>query len=297
MTISRLGSIVTLLCASLAGRAAAQQPTVVPLTAAADTARPGERPNGALLHPGSFVYRLSSRRDTLFIPLGVRTVVVSEATVAGTPAWLIAESRTGTVVETSDSLYLARADLAPERWVAAIGRTQLAASFARDSMFAALQTYQGRSSFSAAVPPGTLLSGGMVDRVVELLPLQAGYRTETSLLLVDMGGPRAVPATVSVEREDPVALSDRTVDCWVVLLQAGATVERLWVTKESPQVVKTEQATGAGLLSALLEPAPPVPTVIAAGAPATPVAAPVAELPLPAGILYPPRCPPPCRTP
>jgi hypothetical protein len=296
MTISRLGFVAAVLSTSLAATAAAQQPVLVPITA--DTPPRAGRPNGALVRTGSLVYRLSSRRDTLFTPLGVRTVVVSEATMAGAPAWLIVESRTGTVVETSDSLYLARADLAPERWVAAIGRTQLAVSFARDSMFAAMQTYQGRTSFSAAVPPGTLLSGGMVDRVVELLPLQAGFRTETSLLLVDIGGPRTVPATVSVEREDPVALADRTVDCWVVLLQAGAIVERLWVTKESPQVVKTEQLTGVGLLSALLEPAAPtVSAVIAAGAPTPPAPGPLAELPLPAGILYPPRCPPPCRAP
>ena len=31
---------------------------------------PFERPNGALLRPGSFVYQLSSRRDTVVTPLG-----------------------------------------------------------------------------------------------------------------------------------------------------------------------------------------------------------------------------------
>ena len=61
-------------------------------------------------------------------------------------------------------------------------------------------------------------------------------------------------AELLVDREERLVLPGRTVDCWVMLLRGGSLEERLWVTKESPRVVKTEQATGAGLLTAVLLP-------------------------------------------
>ncbi len=265
----------------------AQQPTPPNTPATTGDSLPVfDRLNGALLRPGTLTYRLQSRRDTLVTPLGTRTVAVAETALDGTPTWLIAESRIGTVVETSDSLYLTRADLAPERWVASIGRTQLAASFTRDTMFAAMQTYQGRASFAVAVPPGVLLTSGMVDRIVELLPLQAGYHTAATLLLLELGLPRTQPARIAVEREESCGLPDRPGDCWVVVLRAGAGEQRLWVTTQAPRVVKTEQATSVGLLTSVLtqEILPPPPTVVAT----------VPSQAAPPAARYPPRCPPPC---
>jgi hypothetical protein len=215
---------------------------------------PFARPNGLLLRPGSFVYQLSSRRDTLVTPLGQRTVVVSETSFAGSPAWLIAESRTGTPVPTTDSLYLARSDLSPNRWLATNGQSQLASSFSRDSMFVAMQTYQGRASFVTGLSSGALLTAGMVERIIELMPLELGFRTGATIVLFEMGAPRAIPAELRVDQEDKLEVAGRTVDCWIVVLRAGALEERLWVSKEAPRVMKTEQATGAGILTAVLRP-------------------------------------------
>lgn len=215
---------------------------------------PFESPNGMLLRAGTLVYQLSSRRDTLVTPLGQRTVVVTETTFAGAPSWLIAESRAGTVVPTTDSLFLARSDLSPVRWLATNGRAQLASSFGRDSMFVAMQSYQGRASFVTALPAGALLTAGMVERIVELLPLEIGFRTGATIVLFEMGTPRAIPAEVRVDAQEPLVLADRTVDCWVVVLRAGTLEERLWVTRDSPRVVKTEQVTAGGLLTAVLQP-------------------------------------------
>ena len=266
-----------LLLAAASGRAEAQAVPTPPLTpldapprtssmainfdaedslakVAVESLPPFERPNGLLLRPGTLVYRLSSRRDTLVTPLGQRTVVVVETTFAGAPSWLIAESRTGTPVVTTDSLFLARADLSPTRWVATNGSAQLASSFSRDSMFVAMQSYQGRSSVVTPLPAGALLTAGMVERIVELLPLSVGFRAGATILLFEMGTPRAIPAELRVDGGEPVTLADRTVDCWVVTLRAGSLQERLWVSKEAPRVVKTEQTTGLGVLTATLQP-------------------------------------------
>jgi hypothetical protein len=166
--------------------------------------------------------------------------------------WLIAESRTGTPLQTSDSLYVTRVDLAPVRWTASAGRMQLATSFTRDSLFGAMQSYQGRSSFATALPPGVLLTPGMVERVVELLPLGVGYRAAASLVLFELGSPRVVPAQLLVDRDETVQSGGKPLDCWVVVLRAGPTEEQLWVSKEGARVVKTEQAGQGAVVTALL---------------------------------------------
>ena len=214
-----------------------------------------ERPNGALLRPGMLTYQLSlTKLSGEKVQLGQRTVMVIDTALGGLPAWLIAEARVGTVVETSDSVYLARADLSPERWSATIGRAQMGASFTHDSVFGAVQTYQGRGSFTLPLPEGALLSAGMVERLVELLPLRIGYRVGATLLLIDGPAPRAAPAELVVDRADRIAFGGRTIECWILALRSEALEERLWISKDGSRVVRTEQATADGLFATILQP-------------------------------------------
>lgn len=232
-------------------------PTPLPVSAplvAPDSSALFERPNGTQIRPGAFVYDLILTRAGQITPLGLRTVQVVESQVGGAPAWLIAESRTGTVVPTSDSLWVTRGDLTPLRWVATIDRAQLGASFTRDSVFGALQSYAGRSSFSAAVPAGALVTPGMVERIVELLPLRVGYRASASVLVLDMSVARALPAELLVEREERVAAGGGEVECWVVVVRAGVMEQRLWVSKSALRVVRGEQIRAGGVVSAVLRP-------------------------------------------
>jgi hypothetical protein len=227
-------------------------PLVTP-TAVTDSAGYFARPNGMLMRPDSASYMIELRRDTLLVPLGVRTVTVSESTLGGVPDWLVAESRTGTAIATYDSLHLRRADLAPVRWSARNGVSQLAVSFTSDSMFAALQDYQGRGSFGAPIPPGALVTPAMVDRLLALVPLAAGYRSGASLVNIEERGPQAVPATLSVAGEEQVMLGGQAVDCWVVVLRTPTTEKRYWVQKSPQRVVKTERQTTNGTLTELLQ--------------------------------------------
>jgi hypothetical protein len=242
--------VAVALCSSTS--LAAQDPSgtvpgvVAPTTT--DSVFPFERPVGVPMRTESLTYRLSLLRDAGPASLGTRTVEVSESILGGTPTWLITERRTGSAVTTADSLWLARSDLTPLRWVGAIDRTQLGASFAHDSIFGAFQNYAGRSSFAAPMLPGVLVTPGMTERIIEMLPLRSGYRAAASLLLVDMGTPRALPAEIAVEREERTRTSSGDADCWVVSLRAGAMEERLWVDKGRRLVVRTEQVTAAGRL-------------------------------------------------
>lgn len=227
-------------------------PAVTP-TAVTDSAGYFARPNGMLMHPDTATYTLELRRDTVLVPLGARTVVVSASTLGGVPDWLVAESRTGTAIATYDSLHLRRVDLAPVRWTARNGVSQLAVSFTADSMFAALQDYQGRGSFAAGIPPGALITPAMVDRLLALVPLGAGYRSGASLVNIEERGPQAVPATISVEGEERVMLGAQQVDCWLVVLRTPTTEKRYWVQKSPQRVVKTERQAANGTLTEVLQ--------------------------------------------
>ena len=108
-------------------------PGVVAPSAASDSLVPFERPVGAPMRTGVSTYRLSLLRPAGATSLGERTVEVTESLLGGAPTWLVAERRTGSAVPTTDSLWLARGDLTPLRWVGTIDRTQLAAETRRRS--------------------------------------------------------------------------------------------------------------------------------------------------------------------
>ena len=248
-------SLVVAVCTApplIAQEPASTPPGVVAPSPATDSLAPLALARDVALRAGISTYRLSLVRDGGPTSLGARTVDVRETTIGGTAAWLIAEQRTGTAVPTVDSLWLARADLAPIRWVGVIDRTQLAASFNRDSVFGAVQSYAGRFSFGAPVMPGVLVTPGMTERVIEQLPLAVGYRAAGSLLLVDMGTPRGLPVELFVEREERIRLPSGDVDCWVAVLHAGAMEQRLWVDRARRVVVRTEQTGAAGKVIAEL---------------------------------------------
>lgn len=253
MSIHLMWSVVV--AAALPCALAAQAtpaPVVVP-PASTDTLPPFERPNGALLRTGTLTYTLSlTKPGGATIALGTRTVTVSEAQLGGTASWLVADARTGTVVPTSDSVYVARADLAPARWIATSGPSRLGASFSRDSAFGAVDGYQGRSSFALAVPSNVVLSAGMLERVLELLPLREGYNVAASLLLVEGASQRVVPAEIIVRPPESVLAGGLAVDAWLVLVRWGANEERLWIARDASRVVRTEQAVAEGVLTSVL---------------------------------------------
>jgi hypothetical protein len=245
---------IAMMLTVLAVGVAQGQVPVSATSSAPDTLASFARPNGAILRAGTLIYSLSLAKSTGGVtPLGTRTVVVSESSLAGSPGWLIVEARRGTAVETTDSVSLARADLTPQRWIATMGTAQLGASFTYDSAFGAISTYQGRASFVIAVPPDALLSGGMVERIIEMLPLRIGYRAASTLVLVPGATPQLVRAEIDVDRDATIDAGGRSIDCWVVALRAGAIEERLWVSKDASRVVRMEQALVDGVLVSVLQ--------------------------------------------
>lgn len=205
------------------------------------------------MRPGSLTYTLTlTAPDGRTVPLGTRVVSVTVASLGGMPSWLIDDARRGTAIETLDSVHVGRSDLSPARWSASIGRSRLAITISRDTMFGVVDSHRGRSSFVAEFPRGALLSAGMMERVIEMLPLRLDYRASASLLFVDGVAPRFVRADISVEREEHVSYAGSRVECWLVVLKAGGLEQRFWVSRERARIVRIEQATAAGIVVAQL---------------------------------------------
>jgi hypothetical protein len=210
------------------------------------------------LRPGEFVYQTTIERDVSTIVLGTRTVSVTQTSYAGSPAWLLLESRSGDGIPAADSLLVDVLSLHPVHWSSTLGRARIVAEFRADSAFGALSAPATRRSIVAGLPAGTIVSGPMLESELRLLPLQSAWEDSTSTLVVTLGGNAVLPTRISVIGEDRVRVPAGQFDCWVVSVHAGDVARGLyWVTKSDPIVVRSSLDVptmgGAQLVSALVQ--------------------------------------------
>jgi hypothetical protein len=211
--------------------------------------------DAAALRPGTFVYETSLERDASTTPLGTRTVSVSQSPIAGSPAWLLLETRTGTAIPAADSLYADPSTIRPIHWSSTIGQAKLAAEFQGDTVYAGASAPQGRRTVIAAVPPRTIVSSAMLETVLRLLPLQLAWEDSMTTLSLSLSGLALYPTRIAVIGEDHVHVGAGDFDCWVVSVHTDASRGLFWVTKTDPIVVRSTLDVpalgGAQLVSAL----------------------------------------------
>lgn len=214
------------------------------------------RPDVALLRPGQFVYQMTLERDVSSIIIGTRTVTVAQSTYAGSPAWLMVESRVGQGIDAADSLYTTVDSLRPIHWGSVQGPSRLAAEFRGDTVYGATTVPGGRRSVITSVPAGTFVSSAMLETVLRLLPLNVAWEDSASTLSITPASNALVPTRLSVIGEDRVQVPAGTFDCWVVAIHAGDQGRGLyWVSKRDPILVRSALDVptlgGAQLVSAL----------------------------------------------
>lgn len=222
--------------------AAAQVPIPAPGQAPVpvDTAGPRRlRVEGGRLTPTSLVYQTSLERDSGTSILGYRTVSASATTYAGVPAWLLVETRFGDGIPATDSLYTTFATLTPMHWGASQGGARLVTEFRGDTTFGGTSAPPGRRSIMAPLPPGTIVSGAMLETMLRVLPLTTGWEDSASVLSVSVSANSTLPARLSVIGEDRVRVPAGTFDCWVVSVRADPARGMYWVTKHDPMVVRS----------------------------------------------------------
>lgn len=195
--------------------------------------------DASTLRPGTFVYETSLERDASTTPLGTRTVSVSQTPIAGAPAWLLLETRTGDGIPAADSLYVDPVTLRPIHWSSTIGQAKLAAEFQGDTLYAGASAPPGRRSVIAAVPPGTIASSAMLETELRLLPLQTAWEDSTNTLSLTLSGLVVYPTRLAVIGEDRVHVGAGDFDCWVVAVHTDVSRGLFWVTKHDPIVVRS----------------------------------------------------------
>lgn len=253
--MGRARSVLRLLtCAVLA----VAGPAVARGQADTSTHRPPPSPSQvdvSALRPGTFVYETSLERDASTTPLGTRMVSVSQSPIAGSPAWLLLETRTGDGVPSADSLYTDLASLRPIHWSSTIGQAKLAAEFQGDTVYAGASAPQGRRSVIAAVPARAIASSAMLETVLRLLPLQPAWEDSTTTLSLSLSGLVVYPTRLAVIGEDRVHVGAGDFDCWVVSVKTDVSRGLFWVTKTDPIVVRSTLDVpalgGAQLVSSL----------------------------------------------
>jgi hypothetical protein len=178
-------------------------------------------------------------RDSAIV-IGQREVLLSEASYAGSPAWLLVETRTG-LVPASESLFVAP-DLRPLHWSSVLGTARLGAEFVGDSIYGASTMSAGKQNVVILGRPDLLVSGPMVELLVPLLPLWSSWADSVGVLGVDLVTNQVTPAELAVIGEEDVALDSSTVrHSWVVALRSGARHVLFWIDKDSGAALRVQQ--------------------------------------------------------
>ena len=212
------------------------------------------------LRSGQFTYQATLESGSGTTIIGTRTVTISPATYAGSPAWLLFEARTGDGIGASDSLFLDFTSLRPVHWSSTLGEARVAAEFRSDTAFGGVTSPVGRRSMVLGMPDRTLVNATMLETMLRLAPLQTVWEDSTSMLSIALGDNAVLPARMSVIGDDRVRVPAGTFDCWVVSVHADQGRGLYWVTKQNPIVVRSAVDVptlgGAQLVNSLVSATP-----------------------------------------
>jgi hypothetical protein len=227
------------LCASRTAMAQEATAPAVPAAPIDSLARPAV--DGFRLQPSRYAYRLTVLRGGVPASAGERIVTVRETMHGEVPAWALVEVRTVVGATTVDSVIVARGDLRPLHWEGTTGGARLVAAFANDTMYGAIAGPGGRSTLVSGAPRDAILSAAMLEAYVTLLPLQAGFTAPVRMVIVTPNGGSTVLAQLGVDREESIEVPAGRFDCWVVSLRIGTRTKTLWVRRDGPGVVRTDE--------------------------------------------------------
>lgn len=232
MRIPVLAAALSLVAAPLLG---AQAPAVLgpdPLAAVGGQAPPG----------GSWTYRSTVTREGATVELARRTLSVAATTHEGRPAWLILDDTRARGQRMTDSLIVARDDLRPLRRVADIGPMRIALTFPGDSVRGTM-SLPGGDTAAVLVAPGDrriVVNGAMLEALLPLLPLGAGWTGTVAQLTPSPLGASVVPLTLTVTGEDSVTVPAGTFAAWRITAEAAGAEQRLWIAKDGGRLLRQE---------------------------------------------------------
>ncbi|MGH7679554.1 MAG: hypothetical protein ACRENU_13880 [Gemmatimonadaceae bacterium] len=174
------------------------------------------------------------------IVIGQRELALSPATYAGSPVWMLVETRTG-IAPAAETLYIAP-ELRPLHWNASLRGARLGATFVGDTIFGATSAPAGRHSLILAGRPDLLVSQPMIELVLPLLPLATEWTDSAAVLAVDLAAGTVIPVEISVIGEESVQIdSSGAHQAWMVAVRADARTILLWIDRETGDVQRVQQ--------------------------------------------------------
>jgi len=181
---------------------------------------------------GTDSVRLIGRRDVTF----VEKLVADSST-----GWLLVESRTG-VVSSVDSILLA-SDLRPLQWRSVQGVATLDAVFAADSMHGTIRVGKATSRIATAIPPDLVLSSAGFEMIAALLPLSSTWSDSANALAVTVASASVDASALVVAGEDSLTVAPGVParQAWIVSIRSGPNESRVWVDRESGDVLRAQQ--------------------------------------------------------
>ena len=234
--------------------------TLLPVTALAQ-ARPPARPaaprpaasasatptlgrvNASAVAPGIWRYRTTM--NTAGGPRTLdRTLTLTRTTRAGTAAWLVVDAQRAGEMSIVDSLWVARATMAPLHRVLTPAGGRIVTTFVGDTIKGMATTPQGDMPFLLPNRPGLIVSASMLELALAATPLRRGWRSTANLLAVAPTGSGVVPVELSVVGEERVTVPGGTFESWIIETRGAPIQQRLWLSKTGRRVVKMSQSTG-----------------------------------------------------
>lgn len=242
MTLSRSACSALIALTLLAARSpttSAQDSAVVTMAApllGADTTR---------LAPFFREYDMLAWVGDSTVSLGSRSIRLESVVHAGMPAWLIVETRTGTV-PAAESLYVARS-LRPVQWVGSVGHARVTVAFGRDSVFGGTTGPGGRQTIILPGGPALIVSASMLEALFPALHWTPYRSDSVQVLTIDHVSSGVIPAELAVIGEDSVDARAT----WIVVLRAPARSVLFWIDQETGAVLRLQHPlplNGASML-------------------------------------------------
>ena len=188
---------------------------------------------GERLTPGRWRYLSTVARGEERVELGRRTLSIEATTHDGAAAWRLVDETEARGQRMADTLLVARDDLRPLRRAAAMGPLRLSLDFTPSGARGTMRAPGGGETPLALATAGPVVaSAAMLEAVLRLSPLAAGWRGRVVQLGLTPSGVAATPLALAVVGEETVATPAGERAAWVVTATAGGAEQRLWVAKE-----------------------------------------------------------------
>ncbi|HTL96646.1 MAG TPA: hypothetical protein VL157_13930 [Gemmatimonadaceae bacterium] len=220
----------------------------------ADPAAPLAQPGTiARLKPMKWLYVISLvTGESTPQRIGFRTLSLTDTTYAGTPAWLVIDSRQMQTVTYAESLFVARADLRPLYRVEHTPTGQTVSRYAADSIRTVFDDDSGHVAVAMAAERGALPTLYLVEGLIGASSLGPRWAATTRMTAIGRDSSGVVSIALRTVGQERTNVPDGSFDAWVLSLALGKSEETLWVRK-SDGVVLREELPVSGMAGARVQ--------------------------------------------